>query len=113
MAILEIPVSCGSINPARDTTITAIPTNIKMFMIAAQDKRFWNKPKKSFFKDLPDASFIANLLNYKRNYRLDEGSKFDFHPATVNEAYQKNVLYFPTDYEGTQTRPYVYIRKRR
>ncbi len=35
MAILEIPVSCGSINPARDTTITAIPTNIKMFMIAA------------------------------------------------------------------------------
>lgn len=34
MAILEIPASCGSINPARDNTITAITPNIRMFIIA-------------------------------------------------------------------------------
>jgi len=34
MPILENSLSCGSINPARDNTITAITPNIMMFMIA-------------------------------------------------------------------------------
>ncbi len=34
MPILEISLSCGSINPTRDITISAITPNIIMFMIA-------------------------------------------------------------------------------
>ncbi len=34
MPVLEISMSCGSINPARDNTIAAITTNIRMFKIA-------------------------------------------------------------------------------
>ena len=85
----------------------------RMFVVAAQDSRFWNSPQKRYFADIPEASFIANLLQYKREYRTPEGQKFEFVPATLNDAYRKNVYYLPLDNEGTQTRPYTYmIRKK-
>lgn len=85
----------------------------RMFVIAAQDSGFWGNPQKRYFTDVPDASFIANLVNYKRNYKATEGAMFEFMPATLNDSYRKNVYHIPMDREGTQTRPYVYIVKKR
>lgn len=84
----------------------------RMYIIASQDKKFWNKPKKMNFTDVPDASFIANLVNYKRNYNASTEPVFEFMPATLNDSYRKNVYHIPLDREGTQTRPYVYIVKK-
>jgi len=85
----------------------------RMFMIVAQDSKFWGKPQKKYFVDVPDASFIANLVNYKRNYKGASEPMFEFMPATLNDSNKKNVYHIPLDREGTQTRPYVYIVKRR
>lgn len=85
----------------------------RMYVIAAQDGKFWGKPQKKYFTDVPEASFIANLVSYKRNYKAPEGPMFEFMPATLNDSYRKNVYHIPLDREGTQTRPYVYILKKR
>jgi hypothetical protein len=85
----------------------------RMYVIAAQENKFWSRPQKKYFNDVPDASFIANLINYKRNYRGGDGPEFEFMPATLNDSYRKDVYHIPLDREGTQTRPYVYIVKRR
>lgn len=84
----------------------------RMFVVASQDNKFWSNPQKKFFTDIPDASFIANLVNYKRNYRSENSPIFEFMPATLNDSYRKNVYHIPLDVEGTQTRPYVYIIKK-
>lgn len=84
----------------------------RMYVITAQDSKFWGNPQKRFFNDVPDASFIANLVNYKRNYKSPSGPKFEFMPATLNDSYRKNIYHIPLDREGTQTRPYVYIIKK-
>lgn len=85
----------------------------RMYIITAQDNKFWSNPQKKFFVDVPEASFIANLVNYKRNYSNQNGPMFEFMPATLNDSYRKNVYHMPLDREGTQTRPYVYIVKNR
>lgn len=85
----------------------------RMYVITAQDNKFWGKPQKKYFTDIPEASFIANLVNYKRNFKSPEGPIFEFMPATLNDSYRKNVYNIPLDREGTQTRPYVYIVRKR
>jgi len=50
------------------------------------------------------------LINYKSN---SPEPVFEFMPATLNDSYRKNVYQIPLDREGTQTRPYVYIVKKR
>ena len=85
----------------------------RMNVVTAQESKFWNKPQKKFFYDVPEASFIANLVHYKRNYTSSDGPMFEFMPATLNDSYRKNVYHIPLDREGTQTRPYVYIVKKR
>jgi len=84
----------------------------RMFVIAAQSNKFWGSPQKRFFTDVPEASFIANLVNYKNLYQSDRPPLFEFMPATLNDSFRKNVYHMPIDKEGTQTRPYVYIIKR-
>lgn len=85
----------------------------RMYVIASQDKKFWSKPQRRNFTDVPEASFIANLINYKSNYKASSEPAFEFMPATLNDSYRKNVYHIPLDREGTQTRPYVYIVKKR
>lgn len=85
----------------------------RMYVISSQDKKFWSNPQKKNFTDIPEASFIANLVNYKRNYKASSEPVFEFMPATLNDSYRKNVYHIPLDREGTQTRPYVYIVKKR
>lgn len=85
----------------------------RMYVVASQERKFWSNPQKKNFTDVVDASFIANLVNYKRNYRSSSVPAFEFMPATLNDSYSKNVYHIPLDREGTQTRPYVYIVKKR
>jgi hypothetical protein len=84
----------------------------RMYVVASQDKRFWSKPQRKYFVDVPEASFIVNLINYKRNYKDSSEPAFEFMPATLNDSYRKDVYHIPLDREGTQTRPYVYIVKK-
>jgi hypothetical protein len=84
-----------------------------MYKIAGQQEKFWNAPKKAHFIDLPEAAFIANLINWRRHKDSDK-SEFDFAQATMHQALGKNakVFYMPTNAEGTQARPVSYITKR-
>jgi len=85
----------------------------RMYKIAGQQEKFWNSPKKGNFIDLPEAAFIANLINWRRHKDTDK-SEFDFSQATMHQALGKNakVFYMPTNAEGTQARPVSYITKR-
>jgi hypothetical protein len=84
-----------------------------MYKIAGQQEKFWAAPKKGNFEDLPEAAFIANVINWRRSQNKGK-TEFDFSQATVHQALQKNakVFYMPTNAEGTQSRPVCYMKKR-
>lgn len=84
----------------------------RMFKIACQEERFWNAPKKQFFIDVPEAAFIANLLNWRRHSEPTKAS-FEFVRATLHQAHGQNakVFYMPQNPEGTQITPVIYLRK--
>lgn len=85
----------------------------RMYKIAGQSDKFWNSPKKGNFVDLPEAAFIANLINWRRQSGFEK-TDFKLAQATMQQALNKNtkVFYMPSNNEGTQTRPVVYIDKR-
>ena len=85
----------------------------RMYKIAGQPEKFWNTPKKGNFVDLPDAAFIANLINWRRKTGIEK-TDFKLQQATMQQALSSNtkVFYMPSNNEGTQTRPVVYISKR-
>jgi len=82
----------------------------RMFKVAGQADGFWNAPKRAFFTDLPEAAFIANLINWRRN-KGAEKSKFEFVAATVHQAHgsKAKAFYMPINAEGTQVRPVIYL----
>lgn len=83
----------------------------RMFLISAQENKFWQNPQRKFFKDYPQAVFIANYLAWKQSGYTNDKINFELVPAVLNQAFgsEKQVFYLPMDYEGTQTRPYKYI----
>ncbi|MGO9455374.1 MAG: hypothetical protein ACLQDV_30650 [Candidatus Binataceae bacterium] len=83
----------------------------RMFKIAQQGEKFWRAPQRQFFVDAPDASFMANLLNW-RSKGGPGSSDFEFVPATLNQAHgpQSKAFYIPVNPEGTQVRPIIYMR---
>ena len=85
----------------------------RMYKIAGQPEKFWNTPKKGNFVDLPDAAFIANLINWRRKTGIEK-TDFKLQQATMQQALntKAKVFYMPSNSEGTQTRPVVYITKR-
>ncbi|NQT69306.1 MAG: hypothetical protein HQ552_06960 [Desulfobacteraceae bacterium] len=85
----------------------------RMYKVAGQPEKFWNTPKKGNFVDLPDAAFIANLINWRRQSGFEK-TDFKLAQATVHQALgpKAKVFYMPSNSEGTQTRPVVYITKR-
>lgn len=85
----------------------------RMYRITGQPEKFWNTPKKGNFVDLPDAAFIANLINWRRQSGFKK-TDFKLAQATVHQALgpKAKVFYMPSNTEGTQTRPVVYITKR-
>ena len=86
----------------------------RMFLISAQDNKFWQSPQRKFYKDLPQAAFISNFLSWKQKQSVGDEAKFELIPAVLNQTLRSDaqVFYLPLDYEGTQTRPYRYIRMR-
>jgi hypothetical protein len=84
----------------------------RMFKISCQEERFWNTPQKRFFNDVPEAAFIANILNWRRHqdHLKDD---FEFVRATLHQAHgpRAKVYYLPQNPEGTQVTPVIYLRK--
>ncbi len=85
----------------------------RMYKIAGQPDKFWKTPKRGNFVDLPDAAFIANLINWRRSKSANK-TDFKLQQATMQQALSTDakVFYMPSNNEGTQTRPVVYISKR-
>ena len=85
----------------------------KFFKIAAQGDRFWRSPARRNFSDVPEAVFIANLINWKRNRASGPTAKFELVPATLNQAHgtKSRVFYVPSNPEGTSVQPMIYIRR--
>jgi len=95
-----------------DTDDVLIIDVARLFKIACQEDRFWNNPKKQFFIDVPEAAFIANLLNW-RKVSEPSRSTFEFVRATLHQAHgqKAKVFYMPQNAEGTQVTPVIYLRK--
>jgi len=84
---------------------------MKMFQVAGQDKKFWQRPKRLTFKDLPEAAFAVNLIAWRS--RADpSASRFEFVPATLHQTKGAQVFYMPMNAEGTEVRPMVSLRRR-
>ncbi len=86
----------------------------RVFKVAAQNQRFWSNPSRRNFNDIPDGSFIANLINWKKKKSdYSQEDIFDFIPATLSQAHgsKTKVFYMPTNQEGTQVRPIIYLRR--
>ncbi len=84
----------------------------RMYRIAGQSDKFWKTPKRVYYTDLPEASFIANLINWRRKMGA-AATKFEFVPATLQQAHGSNAkaFFMPINEEGTQDRPIIYLRK--
>lgn len=88
----------------------------RFFKVAIQDERFWGNPARQNFEDVPEAVFIANLINW-RQHREAAGSReaFELLPATLNQAHgpKSRAFFVPSNPEGTLVRPMIYIRRGR
>jgi len=95
-----------------DETVLIIDV-AKMYLIAAQEDRFWGSPKKQYFVDYPNAAFIINFLQWKANAISSNEVRFEITPATVHQAHGSDTkaFFLPLNHEGTQTRPYMYMTR--
>ena len=89
----------------------------RVFKIAVQDQQFWKKPSRRNFKDVPEAVFAVNLINWRRHQtqtNVVEGDTFELVPATLNQAHgsKSRPFFIPGNAEGTVVRPMIYIRRR-
>lgn len=86
----------------------------RLFKIAAQDERFWGTPARRNFEDVPEAVFIANLINWRRNKdTAKQRDSFELVPATLNQAHgpKARAFFVPGNAEGTVVRPMIYMRR--
>ena len=86
----------------------------RMFKIAAQNERFWGTPSRRNFEDVPEAVFIANLINWRRNRdAANARDNIELVPATLNQAHgpKSRAFFIPGNAEGTIVRPMIYMRR--
>jgi hypothetical protein len=85
---------------------------MKMYQIAGQEDKFWQSPKRVHYKDLPDAAFVVNLINWRSHSGIN-GAGFTFVPATLSQASGKraSVFFLPLNAEGTEVRPMIHLRR--
>jgi len=85
----------------------------RFFKVAAQDERFWGNPSRRNFEDVPEAVFIANLINWRRHRDAASRESFELVPATLNQAHgpKSRPFFVPGNAEGTVVRPMIYIRR--
>ena len=95
-----------------DTDSVLVTDVARMFKIARQEERFWNTPSKRFFTDIPEAAFIANILNWRRQHGRPM-TEFEFVRATLQQAHgpKAKVFYLPQNPEGTQVTPIIYLKR--
>ena len=76
---------------------------MKLFQVAGQDARFWQNPKRAFYKDLPEAAFVVNLIDWRARVGL-EVAPFTFVPATLSQTsgQGRKVFYMPMNAAGTE-----------
>lgn len=87
----------------------------RVFKIAIQAQRFWGKPSRRNFGDVPEAVFIANLINWRRQrISSTEGDTFELVPATLNQAHGSKArpFFVPSNPEGTAVSPIIYLRRK-
>lgn len=84
---------------------------MRCYGVAAQDDRFWAAPKKAVYRDLPEAAFVANVINWRKHGGVAD-SGFTFVPASLNDAMSKKVFHMPMNAAGTETRPMLYLKRR-
>ena len=87
----------------------------RLFKIAVQNQRFWGKPSRRNFEDVPEAVFIANLINWRRHKSsFEKHNTFELVPATLNQAHgtKSRPFFVPANAEGTVVRPMIYIRRK-
>jgi hypothetical protein len=86
----------------------------RLFKIAIQSERFWGSPARRNFDDVPEAVFIANLINWRRHGgSAGQLGGFELVPATVNQSHgpRSRSFFVPDNAEGTVVRPFIYIRR--
>ena len=85
----------------------------RVFKVAVQDDRFWGSPARRNFEDVPEAVFIINLINWRRNREAAAAASFELVPATLNQAHgtKSRAFFVPGNAEGTVVRPMIYIRR--
>lgn len=95
---------------SEDVLVTDV---MRMFNVAGQDDKFWQAPQRQYFRDLPEAAFVVNLMSW-RMQPSSNATLFEFVPATVDKALGRKaqVFFMPMNNEGTEVRPMVYLRKR-
>ncbi len=95
---------------SEDVLVTDV---MRMFNVAGQDDKFWQAPQRQFFRDLPEAAFVVNLMSWRMRASSNV-ALFEFVPATVDKALGRKaqVFFMPMNNEGTDVRPMVYLRKR-
>ena len=87
----------------------------RVFKIAIQDQRFWLKPARRNFEDVPEAVFAVNLINWRRHRaEYATGETFELVPATLNQAHgsKSRPFFVPGNAEGTTVRPMIYMRRK-
>ena len=96
-------------SPSDEVLVTDV---MKMFQVAGQEDRFWQTPKRVYYKDLPDAAFVVNLINWRATAG-GNAAGFTFVPATLSQASgkQARVFFLPLNAEGTEVRPMIYLRR--
>lgn len=96
-----------------DTDDILVTDVMRLFQIAGQDARFWQAPRRQFYKDLPEAFFVINLIRWRAE-SSDAARDFEFVPATLHDptgAHPK-VFFLPMNEAGTDVRPMKYLRRR-
>lgn len=81
----------------------------RLYRIAGQSDAFWRAPEKRLFEDLPEAAFLANLMNWRR-HRSPNDAPYEFVSATLHQS--DRAFWIPVSEDGTEVHPFIYMRRR-
>jgi hypothetical protein len=96
---------------SRDGGLIPIADIASVFKFTNQESSFWLGNGIQKFKDFHESTFIVNLINLHRT-RKSTDIGFELVGATIDQTMGAHAkpFYIPTNSEGTQTRPYAYMR---
>ena len=81
----------------------------RLYKVAAQSDAFWRTPERRLFEDLPEAAFLANLMNW-RHRRQPSDTPYEFVSATLHQS--DRAFWIPVSEDGTEVHPFIYMRRR-